>query len=236
MARVRRMKSDSSASPDPSKHKHTSSLFRDSLTIFLKLFIAFSLCVGIVSAFSALMRGKLVEPTRPSDEEVARVDALRKVALDEDPPTVNRIVGETIEYGVYTEGDEPDWWPKQQAPVLDALVQKGELPPLLNRVGVSVDGDVLSEPLVMDGAEGIGKYGGIWYRLTPNSGDLHITGWRLAGDGLMRWNVQGDRVVPHLAKQITKEDGGKAYTIHLRKGSRWSDGQTVHCRRLLVLL
>ena len=116
--------------------------------------------------------------------------------------------------------------PQGESPLISELVADQKLPPVEQRLGVDSDGDGVweSEPIVMYGGEGIGNYGGTWYRLAPNSGDLFISDWRLAGSKLLRYTPQADRMVPHLAKRIDVNEDATEYTIHLRKGARWSDG------------
>ena len=113
------------------------------------------------------------------------------------------VSGVDIDYSQQgTANERPDWWPKGESPIIAELVAEGKLPPVEQRLGVDSDGDGVweVEPIVMQGDDGIGEYGGTWYRLAPNEGDLFIADWRLAGARLLRHTPNGDRLVPHLPK------------------------------------
>src|SRR5262245_35395735 len=51
--------------------------------------------------------------------------------------------------------------PKNESPILADLVKQGEIPPLAERMP--------KDPVVIEGPEGIGKYGGTWMRLATNA-------------------------------------------------------------------
>lgn len=110
----------------------------------------------------------------------------------------------------YAAGAAAPWYPKAESPVLTELVEAGSLPLVAERVG--------SEPLVLRGVEGMGRYGGDFHRL------IDTGGWRLQPIGLVRWSPQGYPIVPNVAKDWTVEGGGRVYTFSLRRGMRWSDG------------
>jgi ABC-type dipeptide/oligopeptide/nickel transport system permease component/ABC-type transport system substrate-binding protein len=143
-----------------------------------------------------------------SEDELARVKAVRDNSLDlENPPVVNQAVD-------YDEGAAAGWFPKGESPILAGLVAEGLLPPVNQRVP--------AEPLVMAGPDGIGTYGGTWYRVA-NPGEL-VIGSRLSASGLVRWSPQGYPIVPHAAKAWEASEDGREYTFYLRQGMRWSDG------------
>lgn len=110
----------------------------------------------------------------------------------------------------YTQGASASWYPRQEAPVLNDLVEAGVLPPLHERIP--------EEPLVMQGVDGVGQYGGTMYRLGKLPPSMS------AAIHLVRFSPQGFPIVPHLAKSWEITDGGRTFTFHLRKGTRWSDG------------
>ncbi|QYM79136.1 ABC transporter permease subunit [Horticoccus luteus] len=117
----------------------------------------------------------------------------------------------------YAEGSRAAWWPKAESPILDDLVRAGQLPPLAERIG--------PEPLVLEGVDGLGHYGGTWNRLATNPGDLEgILPTRLSYVSLVRWSPQGYPIVPHLAKSWTSSPDKRVWTFTLRRGLRWSDG------------
>ena len=104
----------------------------------------------------------------------------------------------------------------KEAPQLAQLVSEGKLPPVEDRLPL--------EPLVL-GRE-IGTYGG-----TLHVGGGHFVAFQYAmtpysnyGVGLAEhtW-TQG--TYPNLVKGWDVEDGGRKYTLHLREGLRYSDGE-----------
>lgn len=108
----------------------------------------------------------------------------------------------------YSEGAKAAWFPKGESPVLSEMVRAGKLPPVSQRVG--------SEPRVVLSCDGIGNYGGSIYRLNELT--------RFHGVGLLGWSPCGEPVVANVAKSCEVSDNYKVFTIHLRKGMRWSDG------------
>lgn len=115
----------------------------------------------------------------------------------------------------YSEGASAAWWPKGESPILAGLVSEGKLPPVAERVG--------PEPLVYEGVDGIGTYGGTWMRVWSADETEFYATYELGCATINRWSPYGDRYVPHLAKQIDVSDDRKVFTIHLRN-VRWSDG------------
>ncbi|MEM7625486.1 MAG: ABC transporter substrate-binding protein [Planctomycetota bacterium] len=107
--------------------------------------------------------------------------------------------------------------PQGESPILRALVEAGELPPLAERLP--------ARPVVMAGSDGIGEYGGTWLRLAIAPDDVSVIDYRLSGPFLARWSPLGYPIVPHLAEQITPSDELRTWTVKLRPGTRWSDGQ-----------
>ena len=110
-------------------------------------------------------------------------------------------------------------FPKQfkEAPMLAELVKAGKLPP--------VDQRVSQEPLVVKPVHEIGKYGGTWRRGFTGPADKW-NGYRAATgpDHLLFWDYTGEKAVPNVAKGWELSPDGKATTLFLRKGMKWSDG------------
>ena len=149
-------------------------------------------------------------PAPPAPGVLAAVEASRHVTFDrEHPPVIAREVD-------YAEGADAPWKPRQEAPILAGLVQAGKLPSLAERVG--------PEPMVLAGVEGIGRYGGTWYRLANSERDVLTTQSLLTTPTLMRWSPQGYPVVPYVAKSLEISDDQRAFTFTLRRGMKWSDG------------
>lgn len=166
---------------------------------------------GVFYGWSVVLRPVVPEQrlTHPA-EEVATAVRLRRVEFDPQPlPTVQRDVD-------YTTGTNAAWFPKQQSPILAELVREGKLPPVAERVG--------PEPLVLEGCEGIGRYGGTWRRAANSPGDVSVITWRLAGSTLVRWSPLGYPIRPNIAKGWDVSPDRREWTFYLRRGMRWSDG------------
>jgi ABC-type transport system substrate-binding protein len=105
----------------------------------------------------------------------------------------------------------------KEAPMLAALVKDGKLPPVAERLP--------EEPLVVQPNDRVGVYGGEWNSGTLGPSDSAWLGRTVGYETFMRWDPQFQKVIPNVAKDITVEDGGRAYVITLRKGMKWSDGE-----------
>ncbi|TVR54907.1 MAG: ABC transporter permease subunit [Puniceicoccaceae bacterium] len=149
----------------------------------------------------------------PDPARVAEAERLRDVRLNLDNPPVLAL---DVAYPL-TPADPA--YPRGESPILRGLVEEGRLPPVHERVG--------PEPLVMAGVEGIGNYGGSWYRVASSIGDVGVISWRLSAATLVRWSPEGYPIVPNLAKSWDVNDDYTEFTFHLRRGIRWSDGHLV---------
>jgi len=116
----------------------------------------------------------------------------------------------------YIEGKAAPWYPKGESPILSDLVERGVLPPVAERTG--------PEPCVMQGVEGIGKYGGTWIKIASSPSDATTIASRMSGATLLRWSPQGFPIVAHVAKSYSVSEDNRTFTFELRKGMRWSDG------------
>ncbi len=169
--------------------------------------------VLVLVGFAAAFRPDVSRlPKSAPPERLAVVEAARARAERLDlarPPVLVREVD-------YAAPGPSAWEPRGEAPVLTELVREGWLPPVAERVG--------REPLVLEGVEGVGRYGGTWQRLVNSQDDLKTIYWRLAGANLVRWSPQGYPLVPHVAKGWEISADWRVFTFHLRRGMRWSDG------------
>lgn len=107
--------------------------------------------------------------------------------------------------------------PVGQSPILEELVNEGKLPPLAERLP--------RDPVVMEGTDGVGVYGGTWLRLALSLFDVHIINYRLSGAYLVRWSPLGYPIEPHIARSVESSDDARIWTVTLREGMRWSDGE-----------
>src|SRR5690606_37417299 len=106
--------------------------------------------------------------------------------------------------------------PYQEAPMLAEMVAAGELPPVEERLP--------DNPLVIEPFEEIGTYGGTIRRGFTGPGD-HNNYTRFAYDSLLRFNVDGSEMVPHIVESWEASDDFHTWTLHLREGMKWSDGE-----------
>lgn len=104
----------------------------------------------------------------------------------------------------------------QQAPMLDALVESGALPPVEERLPL--------EPFVETMVDGIGTYGGTLRTTILAGGDHYNLTRTVANELLVRWTPDWKEVVPSIAREVEVSEDATTYTFHLREGMRWSDG------------
>jgi peptide/nickel transport system substrate-binding protein len=104
----------------------------------------------------------------------------------------------------------------KEAPSLAADVKAGKLP--------SVDKRLPENPLVVPVIEKTGEYGGVWRRafLGPADANNYI---RVVYDALFRFAPDGAKIEPKIAEGAEPSADFKVWTLKLRKGSKWSDGQ-----------
>ena len=103
----------------------------------------------------------------------------------------------------------------QEAPMLQALVENGELPPVEERLP--------KNPVVVEPVNELGVYGGTWRRLTLGARDIQLD-TRMGYEPIVRWDRSGKKVAPGLAERWEVLDEGRTYIFHLREGLKWSDG------------
>jgi peptide/nickel transport system substrate-binding protein len=105
----------------------------------------------------------------------------------------------------------------KEPPALAAQVQQKKLPPVQERIG--------ADPLVIKPLHEVGKYGGTWRRGFSGPADFW-NGYRCCGhDKILFWDYTGNVAVPNVAKGWEITDDGRTFTVLLRKGMKWSDGQ-----------
>jgi peptide/nickel transport system substrate-binding protein len=103
-----------------------------------------------------------------------------------------------------------------EAPMLAERVEAGELPPVEERLP--------REPLVQEVVEEIGTYGGTLRRGFLGPSD-HNNYTRVVYDALVRHAPDGSEVIPHIAKGWESNDDFTQWTVFLREGMKWSDGE-----------
>jgi len=175
-----------------------------------------SAAISAIGIVAAGCQAKVVEKV-VKETVIKEVEKIVKetVIVAGTPEVVEKVVKETVvvEKKVVVEVEKVS---ARQAPMLQEMVEAGELPSLAERLPL--------EPLVVEPIESIGKYGGTWHRGWRGIKDFHCYG-RINYETMLRWpRDPADPIQPGLAKSWEWSDGGKALTLHLRKGLKWSDG------------
>lgn len=103
-----------------------------------------------------------------------------------------------------------------EAPMLRELVDAGSLMP--------VDERLPGSPLVAPVVEEVGQYGGTWRRVWLGPSDSYGI-WRLRHEKLLSWSMDSSEVIPNIAESWEINEDATVFTIHLREGMKWSDGE-----------
>lgn len=104
-----------------------------------------------------------------------------------------------------------------EAPMLSALVASGDLPPVVDRIG--------QDPQVVRPGWQIGQYGGV-LRDVGGEGDAG----QIIEEGqqpMAKWNPAASIFYSNIAKYWEVSDDGHVFTLHLRRGMKWSDGEVL---------
>ncbi|GAA5018253.1 ABC transporter substrate-binding protein [Actinopolymorpha pittospori] len=105
----------------------------------------------------------------------------------------------------------------KEAPDLAHKVRTGSLPPLRERLPV--------KPLVIEPTERIGTYGGTWHTGFLGPANSYWVNYTAGYEGLVRWDVQWQKVIPNVAESFEASPDGREFTFVLREGMKWSDGE-----------
>ncbi len=171
--------------------------------IILNMLVIFALLFGACAPKTGVPT-PAVEPTKAQPTEEAMV------------PTA------TTEVKVMEPTPEPTLPPAtayNESPMLADKVKAGKLPPVEERLPVNprVIKALTPEQGTYGGEMRIGMVG-----TSPEwGGFLFIAAW----EHLVSWNSTFDGIEYNLAESIDISPDAKEYTIHLRKGLKWSDGE-----------
>ncbi|MFF2479410.1 ABC transporter substrate-binding protein [Paenibacillus sp. NPDC058071] len=105
----------------------------------------------------------------------------------------------------------------KEAPMLAKRVSEGALPALEERMPKQED--IMIEPVI----EELGQYGGDWKMPWMGVPDKWGIG-QPTEEALFRFNKEGNKVEPNVAKGYEVNEDSTVFTIHLREGMKWSDG------------
>jgi len=185
-------------------------------TILLNLILLLSL---ILAACSPSPTATPAEPTEAEAAEVVE-PAEPEVAEPEEPANPEPTEAPEPEEPANpepTEAPEPEV--AKESPMLAELVAAGELPPLEERIPTN--------PRVVTAlTDEVGEYGGEmrvgFVGTSPEWGAfLFLAAW----EGLVQWTADFNGFEYNLAESIDVSDDVTEYTIHLREGLKWSDGE-----------
>ncbi len=104
-----------------------------------------------------------------------------------------------------------------EAPMLAEQVAAGELPPVEERLP--------AQPVVVQPLENIGEYGG---ELAGPSTNPTCCGWdalEMRLQKLLTIDTDLATIIPNVAQAFEVSDDQTTFTIHLREGHKWSDGE-----------
>jgi peptide/nickel transport system substrate-binding protein len=106
--------------------------------------------------------------------------------------------------------------PKDSA-ATQALVDAGTLPPIAERLPVN--------PLVVTPVDRPGQQGGVWNHALVGGGSLSMLVRYQAYEPLLRYTPDWSGVMLNVAEAFDPSPDSKVFTIRLRKGMKWSDGE-----------
>lgn len=154
-------------------------------------------------------------PTAPSGATALPGQAVEPTAVAE-PSSENPLIGRFEGPEIVAET------PREfhEAPELAELVAQGKLPPVEERIGL--------DPIVVKPLHEIGEYGGTWRRGFTGPGDSKNGQRACSGpDSLLFFDYTATKVIPNIAKTYTVNEDATEFTLELRRGMRWSDGEPV---------
>ncbi|MEM7346229.1 MAG: ABC transporter substrate-binding protein, partial [Chloroflexota bacterium] len=184
-----------------------------SLTLILMMTFALSACGGgeATPADEAAPAGN--DGGQQADAPAAAADDSDSMDSMSDAPYPTQFA--TI--GDYTEATGGAIGSFQEAPMLADMVSSGDLPPLDERLPLD---PAVVQPLVRPGV-----YGG---ELAGPSTNPTCCGWdvlEMRLQKLLTIDTDLKTIIPNVAKGIDISADQTEFTIHLREGHRWSDGE-----------
>jgi peptide/nickel transport system substrate-binding protein len=105
----------------------------------------------------------------------------------------------------------------KESAFLQAQVDGGALPPVSERLPAN--------PLVITPFERVGQQGGDWNHALVGGGSASMLVRYQGYDGLVRFTPDWTGIETNVAESYAVNEAATEYTITLRKGHKWSDGQ-----------
>jgi len=100
---------------------------------------------------------------------------------------------------------------------LKADVDAGKLPPIADRLP--------ENPLVITPVEQVGTYGGDWNMALVGGGGYSMLFRYQTYEPLLRYTPDWSGVTPNVAESFEGNEDSTVFTVKLRKGLKWSDGE-----------
>jgi len=103
-----------------------------------------------------------------------------------------------------------------EAPMLAEMVASGDLP--------AVDERLPDDPVVTEVVESVGQYGGTLHTASwwPEVGNVQLY---FAVEAPIKWKADLTGYEPALVESYEWSDDGMVFTMHMRPGLKWSDGE-----------
>jgi len=105
----------------------------------------------------------------------------------------------------------------KEADALKADVDAGKLPPVAQRLP--------ENPLVITPVEQVGTYGGDWNMALVGGGGYSMLFRYQTYEPLVRYTPDWSGVTPNVAESFEGNEDSTVFTVKLRKGLKWSDGE-----------
>ncbi|MBN1310679.1 MAG: ABC transporter substrate-binding protein [Anaerolineae bacterium] len=176
---------------------------------YLGLLIAFSVCVILVGCGPQATEVATTEPAEEATTEAAPAE-------EEEPSTA--------------EPTEEAPALALESPMLAEKVEADELPPLEERLPANPR---VIQPLTDEQ----GEYGGeLRVGFVGSSTEWGFGLFVAAWEGLVQWTPEFDGYENNLAESIDVNEDATEYTVHLREGLKWSDGEPFNADDIMFYL